>query len=99
MDLWFLFLNIWCLGLEASARVLHATKPVFRSLREQIFANRGITCGSTVRRSPNCFQLLRQCEVLSNGGFGSADEAFQVSWWSSDHSLSLAACSLVNVGV
>ncbi|CAK9045232.1 unnamed protein product [Durusdinium trenchii] len=47
----------------------------FGNIREQVMANRGITLASTTtRRSPHCFNFLRQVEVLSKASFGSAKQ-------------------------
>ena len=63
---------------EASSRTIHAVVGSYRSIRDQVMANRGLTLQSTsTRRAPNCFNFLRQVEVLSRAGHGTAKQQFE----------------------
>ena len=66
---------------EASGRTIHCTVGSYATIKEQVFANRGITLSSTqTRRAPNVFNFLRQVECLSRAGFGSATTQFDDAW-------------------
>ena len=65
---------------KVSARTVYCTAPAFGSLRDQVFANRGITLQSTsTRRPPHCFNFLRQVECLAKAGYGGATSQFEVA--------------------
>ena len=59
-----------------SVKTIHATVGNHATPREQVLANRGITM-STIRKPPNCFTFLRQCEVLHRAGHGNATQQFE----------------------
>ena len=51
------------------------------SLREQCLANRSITLSATsTRKAPNAFHFLRQAEILTKLGHGSAQQQFEDAW-------------------
>ena len=60
---------------QASVRTIYAVIGRYRNVQEQVYAARGITYASVLRRSPNCFHLWRQAEVLKRAGCGTANQS------------------------
>lgn len=57
---------------------IYCTVGQYRNLREVVFANRGVTLASVnTRRAPNAFNLIRQADVLSRAGHGTAAQQFE----------------------
>ncbi|CAJ1371839.1 unnamed protein product [Effrenium voratum] len=57
---------------KASMSTIYGSVGRYGSVRDQVFANRGVTlASSSTRRAPNCFNFLRQAEVLERSGAAS----------------------------
>ena len=57
---------------------IYAVVGQYTNLQQAVHENRGITMSTAAtRRLPNAFNLIRQAEVLSRSGYGSASQQFQ----------------------
>lgn len=57
-------------------KVVHGAVGRYGGVKDRLNAHRGITLGSIkTRRSPNCFNFLRQVQILEKAG-GDAKKAF-----------------------
>ncbi|CAK9079952.1 FO synthase subunit 1, partial [Durusdinium trenchii] len=64
--------------IRASFGTIHGTAGEFQDAKQAVLTSRGITMSSTsVRKSPHCFNMLRQIQVLKNA---KAMESAEVDW-------------------
>lgn len=61
----------------SSAHTIYCTVGNYTSVKEQVSVSRNVSLAAKMRKSPNCFQLKRQVEILQRCGFGSAQQQFR----------------------
>ena len=67
--------NFLTISVQVSVCAIYCVVANYPSIKEAVWANRGITMTSTsTRKSPNAFNLLRQVEVLQRAGHGNAHQ-------------------------
>lgn len=68
--------------LQTSARTICCVVGQFGTIKEQVFAHRGITLSSTsTRRAPNAFHLMRQADILQRCGQGNSEQQLKDVWF------------------
>ncbi|CAL1167352.1 unnamed protein product [Cladocopium goreaui] len=55
-------------AMGASMKSVYAIVAPYDHVQQQVLATRGISCAAGVRRPPNCFNMIRQIEVLDRAG-------------------------------
>lgn len=70
-----------CFWGQASLRVVYGAVGRYGGVKDRLNAHRGITMGSVAtRRAPNCFNFLRQIQILEKSGLD-GKKTFTVPWW------------------